>query len=184
MPGRPKSLPLFRLRSDCNNFADFITDDIDALHKLRRSASIRKKWKGLPGFAGVSSDRPLGDFAGFTGTDSLVAVNSRTWGVLRLLVGDAAELLPLGTQSGEEYFVLHVVRFVDALDLDRAIVRRTPNGNIYGVSKYAFEPGLVDGLHLFNVPEAMYEPPLVSDQVRKAVKDAKLKGAHFSPIVQ
>jgi len=183
MPAKKSKVPLYHFRSDCNRFADFVTDNWEELYRLNGPPKI-KKWTGLAGLQGVATDRPLGDFAGFPGTNSLVALNSRAWDVVRPWFEDAAETLALGEFGGQEYFVLHVLKVVDALDLERAIVRRTPAGKAYGVTQFAFKPSVVDGLHLFKVPEAIGERPLVSDVVRQAVKKAKLTGAICSPIVQ
>jgi hypothetical protein len=143
----------------------------------------KKKWKGFPWPVCVKPGLPLGDFSGFVGLNSIPVLSVRACEVLEPFFTDAAELLPLGTHQRRDYFILRTSKVIDSLDLKKSIVRRLPNDKAHGVSLYIFKPGATDGHHLFKVPEAPGEGPLVSQEFVDAAKKAKLTGAYFRPIM-
>lgn len=112
---------------------------------LEEGESRAAGWKPPP----VEQVDPNLEESDFSMPDSgALIVNPRAYEVLRPLLEEAGEVLPV-LHQGETYHFLHVTRYVDALDLEAVKLNR-----IGEVKRYAFIPGKLAGVGLFKIATA------------------------------
>ena len=94
-----------------------------------------------------------------------------------MLGGD--ELLPLDCPEAD-LKVLNVLRVVDALDLERSKLARSPRtGRLITVEAHVFRAERLDGVKVFKVPELLDGSAFVTDEVVNLVKSSGLTGVGF-----
>ena len=121
-------------------------------------------------------DRTVGKVGDFPSLIGGVPVFSlRAWEVLRPLIDNTVEALPLETDGGR-YYMIHVLDHVEALDYSRAEVTRFSEGGVMYVDSYAFKPGLLRGKHMFKLPETARSDVYVSETFKSLVEKAGLEG--------
>ncbi len=113
---------------------------------------------------------------------SIPVFSARAWGVLRPLVGASVEALPLDCPAGPSYFAINVLDHVEALDHDRSAIVRFTDGGIMMVDSYAFKPGLLNGKHMFKLPETATIEVLVSGDFKELVERHRLTGLLFKEL--
>lgn len=101
--------------------------------------------------------------------------------VLEKALGDDAELLPAYDTQGQDLWLVHAWRVVDALDEERSDVVRFTSGKIMTVRRFALRAGAVAGLRCFRLPEQL-ATMLVTSEVVAAVRSAGLHGTTFRPV--
>lgn len=109
---------------------------------LNEGDSRAAGWKPPP-VEQVDADLEESDFS-MPDSGALI-VNPRACEVLRRLLEEAGELLPV-PYKGETYHFLHVTRYVDALDLELTTFNR-----IGEIKRYAFVPEKLAGVGLFKI---------------------------------
>ncbi|MEF3302238.1 imm11 family protein [Paenibacillus sp. GYB003] len=91
---------------------------------------------------------------------------------------DSAEILPLNHDT-MKLFALNVIQVLDAIDYEKAIVRRNSNGRFTGFEKFAFKKSIVQNHHIFKIPEYIGLRVFVSDEFRTRVIESNLTGFKF-----
>lgn len=169
---------------DPDAFAGFeITEAQEALYdQLLELVPLSKKWTPFQLKVDRSSGKTLGDFPCLH-IGTVPVFSHRALTVLRSLISPTAEVLPLGSYLGEDYYIIHVLEEVNALDQKKAVFEEE-DGEILGVSKYAFFGEKVKGKHIFHIPERRYLDPLVSADFKMCAEAHKLKGAKFRQVPQ
>jgi uncharacterized protein DUF1629 len=97
------------------------------------------------------------------------------------LIGDVIELLPLTCDGPVRFYVVNMLDIVDCLDEDHLVTDRYSDGQISSVKKYVFQPGSIDGHHLFKCKQSLLDD-LVSAEFKALVEEKGLVGAYFIPV--
>jgi hypothetical protein len=117
-------------------------------------------------------------------------VNPRAYAVLRPLLEEAGELLPV-LYRGETHYFLHVTRYVDALDMEAVQLNR-----IGEIKRYAFRPEKLADVGLFKIATVWRDKTPVCDlelfladghrdtahDFRALIKQQKLQGLEFKKV--
>lgn len=176
-----RKLPIYWLRADSDKYAKIVRED--EYWELFGPPSVEHTWREIRCSVDDSSSHILGDFPPFH-YGGIPAISERAWKCLAPLVGDAAVALPLGTFDGQNYFLLQILNIVDALNVDRSEVGRLSTGEVLRVSRFAYKEDKLKGHHLFKVPEARTQEPQISKELRRLIRNNKLRGACMSPVYQ
>ncbi|ANV74276.1 hypothetical protein BCM43_27865 (plasmid) [Bacillus thuringiensis] len=106
--------------------------------------------------------------------------------VLKPLIGDNVEFLPLLRNSTSEvYYLVHVLNVLDAIDSDKAIFKKLITGLIIGCKKFVFIPYVVQHEPVFKLNiNGKIHPNylLVSDQFKNTILESDLKGFQFTEV--
>ena len=142
-----------------------------------RGEPIRDTWKPLA--VRLELVNKPGDFPRFAG--HIPVLSDRALTTLSPLVNDYVEVLPLNledTRFGDVH-ALHVLPVLDCLDPEKAIVKRFDDGTILSIRHYAFREEAIAGAPLFRIKGYEFSHCYVSDDFRRTVESAKLKGLVF-----
>jgi hypothetical protein len=120
-------------------------------------------------------ERKAGDFYYVHG---LFAAKVPAAEVVRQLLGDKVELLPLQVEGSQLVF-LHPLELADLSS--SAEVERFEDGRIMYVEKWAFETEAVAGKHFF-AARGVTGSYIVSEQFRATLEKAGLAGLGFDPL--
>jgi hypothetical protein len=133
---------------------------------------LRDRWKPIPVEQTPATKRKYrGMPVDFASCDiGNLAISERALEVITPLVGDAIEPLPLECVDYPErrYFVMHVIKLVDCLDVERSEGGRIADTFTY-LSKYVFKPGSTEGHHLFRMKQMHLGPELASEEFKHIV---------------
>lgn len=133
----------------------------------------------------VFEDNPPkeGDFPSLSDFWRIPVFSDRAWEALNSLISDCCEPLPIIYPSGRKYSLIHVLKTIDCLDIDKSKVgRRKIDQGISAVYEYAFKPNTVEGHHIFKLPPETGGDLIVDDDFRNAAEKNKLKGLLFRPL--
>ncbi len=120
-----------------------------------------------------------GDFPSLLG--AIPVLSARAWKALQGLIGERVEALPLDCAAGP-YFAINVLDHIDALDYPRSEVERFDDGGVMAIDSYAFKPKVLQGRHIFKLPETAPAETLVSGELKALVEKHKLKGLRFDEL--
>jgi hypothetical protein len=169
---------------DANSYAGvgFSMDDDDAITEIRSiDLPMLASWKPLR--CHVFDDNPPieGDFPSNSNYRRVPIMSERAWTVLRPLIGFSCEALPIIHPSGRAYFIVHVMKTIDCLDVDASTVSRCGIGDdrIDRIYRYAFKQRMLSGEHIFKLPLLCGGELIVDDDFRKAVERNRLHGLTF-----
>lgn len=123
----------------------------------------------------------VGDFPCVSNYGKVPMLSDRAWKALEPVIGDVCEALPVNHPFTGDYFLIHVLRTIEALDEDASEVqRRSANDpRIRQVIRYAFRNDMIEGIHIFKLPNKQGSGLIVDDVFRKAVEDNGLRGLRF-----
>ena len=111
-----------------------------------------------------------------------MVLKDRARRVLEPVLGEDAEWLPGYDSNGEDLWLVHAWRVVDALDEEHSDVERfKSSGRIMRVRRYVLHDEAVKGVRCFRLPQQLSRI-LVTDEVASAVSAAGLHGTRFVPI--
>jgi hypothetical protein len=156
-------MKVFKYDSDANNYSvpfdwddedvniDYVTEIADEYFKKR--ARVGKHWS--PTFFSVVDPRKkLPDLGALTGDDQMV-FSQRAVDALSPLLGESVELLPYSTEVGT-YYLINVLDVGHYLDRERTHCREiVPDGRCAGIIKYVFNADLIQGKHIFRIPDKL-----------------------------
>lgn len=127
---------------------------------------------------GYPSDSPI-----FWGKSGVQIISKKAKEVLEPIVSDSIEFLPLIHKSThEKYYAMHVLRVLEALDINNTMFEKLSSGLIIGCEKFVFIPNVVQNEPIFKLYiNGKIHPNylLVSDQFKNAVLESELKGFEF-----
>jgi len=90
------------------------------------------------------------------------------------------QMLHLDVVNSDQALVaLNVTTLVDALDLEKAAVKRFSSGRIMRILRYAFLPGKIAGLVLFKIPETVLQDVYAGEGFLEAFRASELEGFVF-----
>ncbi len=125
--------------------------------------------------------KPEGDFPS-SGYSPQPLMTDQAWQALKPLIGDCCELLPCVHPTGGTYWLVHVLKSIDALDDSRAEVVRFDDGEIMRVKRFAFHEERIKGHPIFKLPHRRGNALIIGDEFRKIVEANDLKGLLFHPL--
>lgn len=105
----------------------------------------------------------------------------KTFDTLYTLICDYVEFLPI-LHDELELKLINVINVVKAVDYSRSKIRSMSDGTFTGFYSICFLEEAVKGHPIFKIPEYPRSRVFVSDEFRKRVLDAKLKGFDFEEI--
>lgn len=178
---------------DANSFAGVgfhvaEVDDDDDSEKVSRihgiDTPISAAWEVLACHGFMDNPPEVGDFPSVSNKRKVPMMSERAWNVLKPVIGDACEALPVAHPFHGTYYIIHVIRTIDALDADASEVDRYSGGDqrIARIYRYAFRNELIEGKHIFKLPMMSGSGLIVNDVFRKAVEDNGLRGLRFNEL--
>lgn len=149
-------------------------DDIEKI-TFMFGEPVSKTWEPmLMRIVPETADRPTSDFPHLT--NNLPAVSESAAKVLRPLIAEHVEFLPLICPDGT-YYALNVVTEVDALDEDQSDILYNASGYILKFQRHVFKLDKCQGIPIFRIPQTTV--PFVTDTFVEAVERAELTGFRF-----
>jgi hypothetical protein len=85
-------------------------------------------------------------------------------------------------RNDERYFLLHFLKYLNAIDYEKAELIKLRSGAITGVEKYAFKPSIIKDEHLFKVTlgDRHYTTAVfVTEEFKQMLENSNLKGFEF-----
>lgn len=157
-------------------------DDFERINAEINGRPLQAKWKPIhmqlirqnEGKILLASDSP------WLGSHALI-FRQRAIDVLGSLLGQYGELLPLDCEEAE-LSMFNVVRVVDGLDENASNVMRFSDGRVMMVTRYVFDPEVIEGVDIFKIPTLRVSPTFVSQRFCDLWRKAKLKGLDFRPL--
>ncbi|MED1564519.1 imm11 family protein [Bacillus paramycoides] len=123
------------------------------------------------------------DFPHLWGEVGTPMVSERAKQFLESMLGDNVEFLPLiHNVTGEVYYIINVLNAIDAIDYEKAILKKLRSGLVIDFKKYAFLPNIVKNQTMFKVylNEILHIPSVfVSDEFKNTILESDLKGFEF-----
>jgi hypothetical protein len=138
-------------------------------------------WRPLTCHGWTDNPPRIGDFPSVSNYRRVPMMSERAWIALAPLIGGVCEALPVHHPFSGNYHLVHILRTVAALDeLQSVVARRSPTDQrIYKVYQYSFRKELIDGLHIFKLPNAQGSALIVDEEFRRIVEDNNLQGLRF-----
>ena len=135
-------------------------------------SSNNSDWKPLTAF--VAKGTP----DGFVYAGGVLTCDDNAWQNLKgCLSADVDDLLIL-TKDGD-FHMLHVVRVVDCLNLERSQVLRSPFDNsILAVLHHDFNAALLEDVFLFRIPESRSDI-FATSAFKKLIEDYNIRNLEF-----
>lgn len=106
----------------------------------------------------------------------------RAWNLLKPLIGDVVEALPLKCTK-REYYAINVLNLLDILDQSRSEITWLPSGGIMFIDKYVFKKGCILDQPIFKLKEIPLKKPFVSNEFKNLVIKQNLEGLIFEKII-
>ena len=176
---------------DANSFAGVgftvgdVDDDNDDSAKVTNlhwdSTPVLQTWNPLTCHGFDDNPPEIGDFPSVSNYCGVPMMSERAWKALEPVIGDVCEALPVIHPFTGSYFLIHVLRTIEALDEAASeFERRSENDpRIRQVFRYAFRKDMIRGIHIFKLPNEQGSGLIVDDVFRKAVEDNGLRGLRF-----
>jgi len=179
---------LYLHNPDVNQYAGVLFDDSEIEQVLSvkfATQSLLDSWQPIHAIRVAHEGMKEADFLGTFDYGDSPIVCEHGWAVLEPLIGYCCEALPIIHPNGLQYFIIHVMEEIDALDEEKSEVSCNDGGGIHRVSrvfKYALKEDLIQGKHIFRLPLESGSDLLLSEEFRKTVESNNLKGLIFEPI--
>ena len=173
-------LKIWKLDADVNNF-DNITvvneEDWDILDKCEGS-SVIKCWNPLN--LEYIENKKKGDCPGLT--SRLPILSKAALDILKPLILDSVEILPVSLNGGE-FYGINVIQVLDCIDYEKSQVKKFPNSErIMRFIKYSFKKDCVNNAHIFKIKDELGNSPFISDDFRNIIINSNLKGFLFEEV--
>lgn len=156
-------------------------DDAKVTNLHWNDASVALTWNRLTCHGFDDNPPEVGDFPSVSNFRVVPMMSERAWIALKPVIGDLCEALPVSHPFDGRYYLIHVLRTIEALDEDASEVERrsATDPRIRQVFRYAFRYDLIEGIHIFKLPNKQGSRLIVDNVFRKAVEDNGLRGLRF-----
>lgn len=123
------------------------------------------------------------DFILFWNVSGVLITNLRTKLILKDMVRDAVEFIPVKLEDTILY-ILNVIKVIDAVDYEKTILRRQSNGLVVGMEKYSFNEILIKEESIFKVflKDKVCIETYVTEKFRTIVEENHLTGIEFEEV--
>lgn len=162
-----------------------VIKDSEVVANLHRdNTPLIRTWRPLACHAFDDNPPKIGDFPSVSNYRKVPMVSERAWKALEPVIGDVCEALPVIPPFVGTYYLIHVLRTIEALDEGASEVERrsAEDPRIRRVFRYAFKKGLIEGLHIFKLPNKQSGELIVDDVFRKTVEENGLVGLEFKQL--
>jgi Immunity protein family (Imm11) len=147
---------------------------LDEIQSFNGSSKI-ELWK--PIIVKKMEEKELSNAPGFY--SHIPVFDKVTLDVVKDLIKDSAEALPLLCDEGE-FYAINVIEVLDCINYDKAQFKTFRDGKrIMRFIKYEFTKNVVNGKHIFKIVDEPLRRPFVSNEFRQRVIDCNLKGFKF-----
>ena len=132
-------------------------------------------WKPLAIEIDFEHPGPVPDFPLLLGGPPIFS--ERAWQILESLIGPEVEALPISHPRGP-HFAIHILRIIDALDTKKSRIRWSDaeKRSISRVEEYVWKEEVLEGHHMFRIPETSTTRQYVSEEFRRLVEANGLTG--------
>ena len=156
---------------------------VTRLHRIDNP--VYKDWKTLTCLGFDDNPPAIGDFPSISNYKAVPMMSERAWNVLEPIINGDCEALPVVHPFPGKYYIIHVMRTIDALNADASEVDRSTIGDfrIRRIYRYAFKNELIEKVHIFKLPLLSGSGLIVDDVFRKVVEDNELRGLRFSELL-
>lgn len=144
-------------------------------------APLQQTWKPLTCHSYDDNPSEVGDFASVSNYRKVPMLSERAWKALQPVIGEVCEALPVLHPFKKNFFLVHVLNTVDALNAFESEVERrsADDQRIRNVLRYAFRYDLIEGMHIFKLPNKSGGSLIVDDVFRTVVEANGLRGLRF-----
>lgn len=169
-------MKIWHLDADVNNFEN-LTPIKEKDWNILRFDGTRLLDAWTPVAVRVIEEREKSDTPGLSG--GIPVFSPKAVEVLKDLMEDSVEILPLRCRRGE-YYAINVLNVLNCIDYEKAKFKRfQSSGRIMLFNKYTFKPECVKSEHIFKIIDEPARRPFVSDEFRNRVLDNELIGFKF-----
>lgn len=160
---------------------DYHDDSSKVVNLHDDDTPIAAFWRPLTCRAPSKGSRKIGDFPSVANRRRIPMMSERAWLALESTIGDACEALPIHHPFQGNYYLIHVLRTVSALDETTSVVERrsAKDTRICEIHRYAFHQQMIRDLHIFKLPNQQGGELIVDDVFRNVVETHKLQGLRF-----
>ena len=138
-------------------------------------------WLPLTCRAPTKGSRKIGDFPSVANQRKIPMMSERAWLALASTIGDSCEVLPINHPFEGNYYLIHVMRTIPALDENTSVVERRSarDKRICEIHCYAFHTDMIQSSHIFKLPNQQGGELIVDGVFRKIVETNRLQGLRF-----
>jgi hypothetical protein len=172
----------YRYQPDANHFngIGLSNEDRESVIAMHSKSIVRTPaWQppvvhGFDDNPGVEADFPsLSDY------NEIPIFSQRGWDVLRPLIGNVCEALPIRHPTGQPFYIINVLDIVDCIDEENSVVDRYSDGRVRRVIRFCFKLNMLVGKHIFKTPRMSGSDLILSEAFRHTVENNGLKGLIF-----
>ena len=161
--------------------------ETDPTPPLNLGASQLGAWEPRQVWYHPAEFRSNKGIANFPGWSSGIVCDAEAITILKKLISEHAEFLPLAFTSSTiidtTYSAINVLRILDCLDYKRSEFTYFKNtGNIRKVRKFEFKPNSIGGVSIFKLPILRSIRTYVTDEFKELVEDNNLTGLRFGKV--
>ncbi len=184
-------MSVFKVHPDTNKFKGFYPTETDENAILEMEGGLglfgkerKEDWRGVPVYLEELEDRDKGvatvpDLVRFQNS---YALSEKAKRILEPHLSPEDELLPL-KHGGETWYVLNVMKKVEATDKEKTKYLFTDSMSILGIKKHVFKMELLEGVNLFKIGDTGYVEIYCNEgSFKKTVEDNGLTGLKFTEL--
>lgn len=177
---------IWDVKDDVNNFAEFTLAEKSKIFEMTtlfmEAKSLIASWIPIEVKQYLENEfEQIKPPADFTRAFTIPAISTKAMDVLKPLIENNVELLPIKADVGS-YSVLNV-GVIDCLDVEHSAVERfKSSGRVMDVEKYAFYWDRIANIHMFRIKELGLSQLFVSDLFKTTYENNRLTGLLFHPI--
>lgn len=175
-------MDIYRYVPDPDNFESI---SVRPEHRTVRNDFVKCKplktsWRPVPVETSRAGPFVRSDFPSFYGC--IPVFSSEAWDVLRPLIEDVVEALPL-LHPERDFIAINVLEVIDALDRSKCdIMYNRVTNRVSRIRTYRFRTDMLRAKHCFRIPETSGREVFVSDQFTRLVDEHGLKGLRFKQL--
>lgn len=174
-------MQVYQLRPDSDHYQWLRFADSADLRRadLLRGTRLVDMWSPPLVVPLVEEGMPVGALGDCPTLGSMPTLSTRAVQALSGVIRNAVELLPLDCTCGR-FYVANVLSVVDALDEARSRIRRFEgSGRVMKIEAHGFMPDVLEGVHIFKLPQLLKGRPYVTDDFVSLVNSSGLQGFEF-----
>jgi hypothetical protein len=172
-------MKIFELQADSNNYRGLTDISHDASNmSVTDNTNLNRvsaTWEPLKlKFSGKGKVGDCPSFLFFLPIFSEKAISS-----LNHLMFESVEYLPVICPGKVKYFAVNVLKVVDCIDHSKSDAIRFDDGRVMKFKKYAFKKELLQGAHIFKIPDFLFSRIFVSEEFVNKANESGLLGFDF-----
>lgn len=178
-------MKIWRLEVDFQGFQSFklVNEERKYLKSFKEKIFSATKMEG--DFIGELIELVEGevktDFPKFWSASGTPLISKKSAEIFAQIISEDAELIPV-KYVDDKYYLVNTLTVIDAIDRDNSEFSKLDTGLVVGLEKYGLKSQIIEGHNIFKLylnGRIMTTEVFVSDTLKKAVEEAKLKGFKF-----